>query len=323
MQAAAVRVDVDAAAFVGTLPALWRGTAYTASAPVTESGGVVSTGLDAPLARLRKASGATLARINPLAAPGVVTRNADGMPLVLWERVDAALKQASERGQDVIFDIQADTGGTEANANALIGATLRRYRANPPAPIVRWELACDAAQASARYPAFARLARTLAPGTAIGLNVVSGDVVEGIRQTALTCAQDKLALDSVAWRVPADVPGAGELTRRVRLALARFPTLKNTFLLPTLSALPPDAAPVSSRPPLHSCRCTPDLVQAAPPDPPNPLLGALAEDGLLESAFFSASDAPADSAPASASLSRWRADAGPAEPHGGNAPANA
>ena len=303
LQASAVRVDVDAAAFVGTLPALWRGTAYAPFAPASGNGSTALASPDAPLDRLRKAGGATLARINPLAASGVVTRSVDGMPIVLWERADAALAQAAERGQSVIFDIQADAGGTGANANALIGAILRRYRANPPAPIVRWELACDASQAPTRYPAFARLARSLAPGAALGLNVTSGDIVEGIRQTALTCAQDKLALDSVAWRVPADVPDAGELIRRVRLSLARFTALKNTLLLPTLPTLPPDATTGEPLPPAALVSLYARLVQAAPPDPPNPLLGALAENGLLEGAYFGTPDAPADSVPALASLS--------------------
>ena len=285
MQAAAAHVDIDAVAFVGTLPSFWRGTAYMPFSPFTGAAGTVPNDMNAPLNRLRKASDATLARINPLAASGVVTRSADGLPIVLWDRVNAALKQAAEKGQEVIFDIQADTSGAGTNANTLIGATLRRYHADPPAPIVRWELACDASHASERYPVFARLAHALAPGAAIGLNIVSGDVVEGIRQTAATCAQDKLALDSVAWRVPADVPDAGELVRRLRLALARFPALKSTLLLPTLPILPPDETDGESPSPAALVSLYARLVQAAPPDPPNPLLGALAENGLLESGF--------------------------------------
>ena len=152
MQAAAAHLDVDAAAFIGTLPALWRGTAYTPFAPFMGTTLTAPPDAEAALNRLRKASGAALARINPLAASGVVTRNSDGTPIVLWERADAALKQAAERGQSVIFDIQADAGGTGTNANTLIGAALRRYRADPPAPIARWELACDASQAPDRYP---------------------------------------------------------------------------------------------------------------------------------------------------------------------------
>jgi hypothetical protein len=288
LQATAARVDVDAAAFIGTLPALWRGTVYRPFAPVTGTAGTSPITLDAPLNQLRKSSGATLARINPLAAPGVVTRSTDDLPIVLWDRVDAALKQAAEKGQDVIFDIQADAGGTETNANTLIGATLRRYRADPPAPIVRWELACDASQAPGRYPVFARLARALAPDAALGLNVVSGNVVEGVRKTATICAQDKLVLDSVAWRVPIGVPDAGELIRRLRLALARFPALKNTLLLPTLPTLPPDETSGEPPSPAALVSLYARLVQAAPPDPPNPLLGALAENGLLESVFHGA-----------------------------------
>ena len=313
LQAQIAHVDIDATTFIGTLPTLWRGTVYrTPVQEVAQQASQASPDTDAltvrnkNMAGLLKSSGSTLARINPFAAPGVVTMDPDGTPIVRWESVDFLLKQTVERGEDVVFSLHSATAWPSAAANTLIGATLRRYALSQTTPIARWELACVADNAPTRYAAFARLARVLVPGIPIGLNISSGDAAEGIRQTAALCAQDKLPLNSVAWNL-SDQGGAAEKSARlVRRALAAFPSLKNTLLLPTLHSmdsmdLPGSSNTLTSGTPVSAAQTsataeelmgeTPDvarlaslgarLMQVAPQEAANPLIGVLAEERMV------------------------------------------
>ena len=277
MQAQIAPLDIDAAAIEGALPVLWRGTAYGAdSLPGDSSSG----GISRKLALLRKASGAHLARINPFAVPGIVLPGVDGVPVVRWDAIDAMLRGAAAHQEEVVFSLQPPPAWTESAWNALIALVLRRYRTNPPASILRWELRGDAGMAPARYAAFARQCRALYPSAPLGIYVASGDVGEGTRRVAQICAASRVPLDSVAWRLPPDAAGAAGAARQVRAALGAYPALKGTLLLPTL-AVPraqDDVSDVSSRLVSLCAR----LIEAAPAAPPNPLGGLLVEDDSLD-----------------------------------------
>ncbi len=266
------RLDVDAAILEGALPVLWRGTAYVSSADASEP---VSSAPPA-LTRLSKASGATLARISPFARAGVVTPGADGVPVVRWEDIDAALRRAARNQADVVFIIQPPPVWSESAWNALIAATLRHYRAGSPTPILRWELAGDAAQVSARYAAFARQARALYPTAPLGVYLTSGDIGEGTRRTALACAPAHIPLDSIGWRLPFDPSAAEASARTVRAALSAYPALKGTLLLPTLPVQHSGGEGVSAAG--HLVALCARVIEAAPSLPPNSLGGVLASE---------------------------------------------
>ena len=328
-QQQAAHVDVEAGALGSSLPAFWRGNARTPAFGLANGAATIppppALSELSPPALIRKAAGATLTRLHPFATPGTLTLHPDGTPIVRWESVDAALREAGQAGEQVIFDIQCPAGLSPEGWRALSEATLRHYRENPPAPIARWEAALTAKQAATRYEPFARLARSLYPDTPVGLNLIAGEepagdgtdkntdknraaienrkskienreVAEDIRRVAQVCVQNRVPLDSLAWRL-ADTPAlSARQVERIRRALSAFPTLKNVFLLPTLPATatanpaPPEPGVSSVSP---SASLLPIPLPFAPPvafvahllemvssSPPNALIGGLLEEPL-------------------------------------------
>ena len=310
MQQQAAHVDIEAGALGASLPAFWRGNARTPPFWLETNAAAPGSLQNTRFHALRKASGATLTRLHPFATPGTLILHPDGTPIVRWESIDAALKQASEAGEDVIFDVQCPSTLSPEGWRAVAEATLRHYHDNPPAPIVRWEAALTPTEAVARYEPFARLARSLYPDTPIGLNLIAGDasdsaksgnvgnvtagnvgvnkqsvanVADAVGRVAQICARNKVPLDSLAWRL-ADTPGeAAQQAERIRRALAAFPTLKNVFLLPTLPAATintaPDAVTSSENLPFaRPASWVAQILQAVVSAPPNAFVGALLEE---------------------------------------------
>lgn len=303
----AAHVDVEANAPGNSLPAFWRGNARTPAFRLAKDAAAPPPALSdlAATASLRKSAGATLTRLHPFATPGTLTLHPDGTPIVRWESVDAALRQAGQAGEDVILDVQCPAALSPEGWRALAEGVLRRYRENPPAPIARWEAALSATEAITRYEPFARLARSLYSTTPVGLNLIAGEdaagngpdknkpaanMAEDMRRIAQICAQKRVPLDSLAWRL-GDTPGlAAQQVERIRRALSAFPALKNVFLLPTLPAtsanLSPDDAvfpaalfpvPRAFAPPVSFVS---HLLEAVSASPPNALVGALLEEPL-------------------------------------------
>ena len=224
----------------------------------------------------------------------------DGTPIVRWEGIDAALRQAGEAGEEVIFDVQCPVALSPEGWRALSEAVLRRYHDNPPAPVARWEAALTSSQTLTRYEAFARLARSLYPDTPVGLNLIAdeevpvgkpaqksarSDVAEDIRHVAQVCAQHKVPLDSFAWGLADTPPQAAQQVEHIRRALTAFPTLKNVILLPTLPAAVADVASeeVNSATLLPFARpiaYVAHLLGGVAVSPPNALVGALLQEPL-------------------------------------------
>lgn len=330
------QIDIDNMDTSESIPLFWRGEQTTATlldsvsalqkfeqrseqkpdeapAPDRATGAKEAVVARAPLDRLSQRAGATLVRISPFILPGVVALDDNKNLVIAWDRVDACLERALQRGQEIIFTVQVPSSLSSDYTSSLVSEATQRYQEGSPArqklvsAIIRWELACRAEEAADRYPNFVRRVRRTSPHTPVGIFLLGGnlggntggDLVSGLKRVAAACVEDSSPLNSVGWNLPFDLPRAEVSLRLMHDTLARYPQLASTFLQPDLSASAIErlrqraGGNVSNRSfDTLSYFTTPhtpcDLIEAAlrlstmiPDTGSNRLLGVLIEDSLL------------------------------------------
>ena len=223
VSAQAEHITIETGQAGEAVPKFWRGVSLE---PTARYDGAGSVNL---LASARNA-GANLARVAPFALPGVLQILVDGTPQIAWDRADAQMLAASEIG-GVTISLSPPAVLKAAVWQAVVKAAALHYGKDPKFQAVRWEFAGTLEQARSRYPAFAQTLRETLPDAPIGFRLTAGNPVEGAQEIAKICGAAKVSLDSLGWTLDAGA-GDAQATERIRQALAKFPHLKFTRLLP-------------------------------------------------------------------------------------------
>ena len=255
----AERITIEAAPTAAPVAKFWRGVYVEAAGRYDAANGAKS------LTAARNA-GANLARVSLFSLPGVLQLLADGTPQIAWDASDAQALAASEIG-GVVLSLSTPPALRPAVWGALVKSVALHYGKDPKFRVVRWEFAGAAAQASERYPVFARTVREVLPDAPIGFRLTMGNSADAANALAKACAAANVPFDSFGWTIAAESEDAGQATERIRAALAKFPALKSTRLLP-------DIAVRDGANPARILTLTARLMAFAPPDARNGLLGA-------------------------------------------------
>lgn len=254
-------LDLYAGDVIGALPKIGRGVEADSRGGLPEVGNTLA-------ARLKGAS-AALIRIAPFRA-NAITTGVNGAVSVRWETADAALQQVAESGADAILDLTPPRALPTAAWVAFVTQAAQRYANRTKFPIARWELACGGESVERFYGAFAKTVREALPTTPIGFALTEGEPTTSLQALASLCIEDHLPCDSFSWRVTGTPLEAVEILRRLRAALTRYPSLKTLTLWPAFSVSGSD-----EESPAAYITMASRLAEAAPPDQPNPLGGAL------------------------------------------------
>ena len=226
VSAQAEHITIEAAQSGELAAKFWRGVSLESTARY--DGAASENSLSAA-----RNSGASLARVAPFALPGVLQILADGTPQIAWERADAQMLAASEIG-GVTISLSPPVTLKPAVWQALVKAAALHYGKDPKFSAARWEFAGILAQAQNRYAAFARTIHEILPDAPIGFRLTGGNPADGASGIAKICIADKLPFDSFGWTLDANT-GDGQSTEQIRQALAKFPALKSTRLIPDVS----------------------------------------------------------------------------------------
>ena len=226
VSAQAEHITIEAAQSGELAAKFWRGVSLESTARYDGAGSKNA------LAAARN-SGASLARIAPFSLPGVLQVLLDGTPQIAWDRADAQMLAASEIG-GVTVSLTPPVTLKPAVWRALVRAAALHYGKDPKFNAARWEFAGTLEQAQNRYILFAQTLREILPNAPIGFRLTAGNLAESAGGMAKICSAAKVPFDSFGWTLDADT-GDGQGTERVRQALAKFPALKSTRLLPDMT----------------------------------------------------------------------------------------
>ena len=258
VSAQAEHITIEAAQSGELAAKFWRGVSLESTARYDGANGANA------LAAARN-SGASLARVAPFALPGVLRILVDGTPQIAWDLPDAQMLAASEIG-GVTVSLSPPAALKSAVWQNLVKAAALHYGKDPKFNVARWEFAGTLEQAQNRYSAFARTLREILPDAPIGFRLTAGSPAESASGIAKICIAAKVPLDSFGWTLDA-ATGDGQSTEQIRQALAKFPALKSTRLLPDIilseNANPAQILTLAAR-----------LMAFAPPNANNGLLGA-------------------------------------------------
>ncbi len=264
---AAARFTVNGSALKGIVPRLWAGITLGENEAKSPEWPSRASGL--------AGAGAGLIRFAPLSETGVLRVTAKGEPAVRWEIADAALERIARKGLSLVLVVSSPPPISLEGWTGLVASLVKRYRNFPLLPTVRWEFAGTEAQAKVFYGTFAKTVRQNSPTSPIGIHFSEGFTPEDGKAFAALCTAQKLPLDSLGWPL------------NPRNALADFSLLHKTLSgkLPGSVLFCPELG-AESLSPARSLSLLMGLLEAAPPEKPNGLLGVFLRSSAPETENF-------------------------------------
>ena len=253
---ALVHVDLDAAGSAGALPALWLGSQAEAPFPVDWE----------PISRTIKARSSGWIRLNPFQT-GWIRRSEGNEWAIDHAGLDRLLRSLSAGGISVIMQVSATPGMNVQQRAALVRELAQHYGTGANYSIYRWEFVGQGEDSLSEYPAFAQALAVVAAERPVGFASTSSDPIRDAEGVAKLCSQQKFPLNSFSWLAQGSPVEASRVMRGIRDALALYPSLKGTMLLPSVAG-------TSSGPVILSRAQR--LIDYGPLEQPHGLLGILA-----------------------------------------------